>query len=474
MYDVIIIGAGAVGCAIARELSRFSIDILVLEAAADCAAETSRANSGIVHAGYDAKPGSHKGRLNAAANRMFDRLSRELDFPFRRSGALVLAFHEHDLPELERLREQGERNGVPGLEILDAQAIRRREPNIAAGAALALYVPSNGLVSPYEMTIAYAENAVQNGVKIQFGQRVAAIEKQKDGFTVKTDSRIYQTRTVVNAAGLFADRINNMVSESTFTILPRKGEYVLYDKAVGDHVNHTLFQLPTRLGKGVLVTPTVEGNLLIGPNAVDQTDRTDDTTTAAGNAEILEKAALSVRDIPYRQSIKRFAGLRAQSDRKDFILEEAPDAPGFFNAAGIDSPGISCAPLIGGEIARLVAAWLQPALNPAFEPVRPPVRRFREMTPEQQNRLIAENPLYGHIVCRCETVSEGEIVDAIRRPAGATTVDGIKYRTRAGLGRCQSGFCSPRIAGILARELGIDMTEITQSGGGSYLFVSRE
>ncbi len=475
MTDVLIIGGGICGSAIARELSRYDIGVTVLEKGVDVSSGTSKANSGIVHAGFDAEPDTLKGKLNAKSNAMFDRLAKELDFSFRRSGALVLCFDEADMPKLEELKARGEKNGVDGLTIINREELLKLEPNISDNAVAALYAPTSGIVCPYEMTIAFAENAAQNGAEFKFNERAISVSKEGEIFTVKTESgHEYKSKILINAAGLYADEINNMLSEYKLKIQPRKGEYSLFDKAVFGFVNHTIFQLPTKLGKGVLVTPTVEGNMLIGPNAEDVNDKTDVSTTAEGHKEIFEKAELSVKNIPYKQIIKSFSGLRAHEAGNDFIIGEVADCENFINVAGIESPGLSSAPAIALMVVDIIKEKhsLRPKDN--FDPCRRPVIRFRDLDNEARDRVIKENPAYGRIVCRCETVTEGEIIDAIHRPLGATTVDGVKRRTRAGLGRCQSGFCSPRLVEILARELGVDITEVRNSVNGSNILVGKD
>lgn len=473
MFDVIIIGAGVIGCSAARELAKYKLDICVLEKCEDIADGTSKANSGIVHAGFDAVPGSLKAKLNAKGNAMFDKLSKELDFPFRRTGSLVLCFDENSISKLQLLKKQADENGVPDAEIINKEKIKELEPNITDNVFAALYAPTGGIVCPYEMTIAFAENAYENGVKFQLDTTVTDIEKHNDGYTVVTDKGCFRTKLIVNAAGTFADEINNMVSGNKINIIPRKGEYCLFDKAAGSLVSRTIFQLPTELGKGVLVTPTVDGNLLVGPNAVDTDDKDNFETTKEGLDEILKKASESVKKLPMNQIITSFSGLRAHEVNDDFIIGEAPDAENFINAAGIESPGISCAPTIAVMLKDIVTDKLKTEKKDDFNPVRHGIKKFREMNNEERRKLIAENPEYGKIICRCETVTEGEIIDSIRRPLGARSLDGVKRRTRAGMGRCQSGFCSTRIVSILAKELGIPLTEVTKSGGESKLLVSK-
>lgn len=473
MFDVTIIGSGVIGSVIARELSRYKLNICVVEKDLDVANGTSKANSAIVHAGFDAKPDTLKGKLNAKGNKMFDKLSKELDFPFKRIGSLVLCFDKNEAGNLDKLKKQGEENGVPDLEILNADRVRKMEPNLSKDVVAALYAPTGGIVCPYEMTIALAENAADNGVKFELDTEVLSIKKVNDVYEIKTDKGDIESKIVINAAGVFADKINNMVSSNKIEIIPRKGEYCLFDKAVGNTVSRTIFQLPTKMGKGVLVTPTVDGNLLIGPDAEDVSDKEDVTTTSAGIDFILEKAKLSINEIPMRQVITSFSGLRAHSTLGDFIIGESEDSEGFINVAGIESPGLSSAPAIGELVKNIVVQKLSPQENEKFNPIRKGIPKFREMSNDERRKLIAEDHRYGKIICRCETVTEGEIVNSIKRTLGARTLDGVKKRTRAGMGRCQSGFCSPRVVEILARELKMSPEDVTKFGKNSNILVGK-
>ncbi len=473
MYDVAIIGAGVIGCSIAREMSRYELRVCVLEKSSDAAAGTTKANSAIVHAGFDAKPYSLKGRLNAKGNAMFDRLSEELDFPFKRIGAFVLCFDEKDLYKLEELKKQGETNGVPGLVILSKGEIKKLEPNISDDVVAALYAPSSGIVCPYEMTIALAENANCNGVEFRFETEVTKIEKNNKGYLINTSNGEIEASLTVNAAGVHADEMNNMVSNKKLNIVPRKGQYLLFDKEAGNLVSKTIFQLPTAMGKGVLVTPTVDGNLLLGPNAIDVEDKNDLITSKDGMDEIVNKGRLSVKDLPLNKVITSFSGLRAHSEADDFIIGEAYDAENFINAAGIESPGLSSAPSIAQVIENIIVQKLKPKKNENFNPIRKGIPKFRELSNEERNKLIKERPEYGKIVCRCEVVTEGEIIDSIRRPLGARSLDGVKRRTRAGMGRCQAGFCSAKIVDILAKELNVAPTEVTKFGGDSKVLMEK-
>lgn len=474
MFDVTIVGAGVIGSSIARELSKYDLKICVLEKGPDVAVGTSKANSGIVHGGHDATPGTLKAKLNVRGNELYAKAVEELDFPYKKNGSFILCFDEAEIPGLEELKARGEKNGVPGLEILSKEKVLEMEPNINDDVAGALYVPTGGIVCPYEMTIAYAENAYTNGVEFKLEHEVKNIIKEDNGkgFILETNQGKIETKLVINAAGLYSDKLNNMLSKNKIEIIPRKGEYCLFDKTAGSMATRTLFQLPTKLGKGVLVTPTVDGNLLIGPNAVDMDDKTDVDTTREGLDDILEKAKKTFKVIPMRQVITSFAGLRPHTVN-DFIIGEAEDVPGFINVTGIESPGLSSAPAIAEMVEGIIVEKLSPAKNEKFNPIRKSIPKFREMTNEQRKAIIKKNPAYGKIVCRCETVTEGEIIECIKRPLGAKSLDGVKKRTRAGLGRCQSGFCSTRVVSILARELNIPETEVTKAGGKSKLLIGK-
>ena len=471
MYDVIIIGAGVTGCAVARYLSRYQGSALVLERAEDVCCGTSKANSAIIHAGFDAAHGSLMAKMNVQGNRMLPELAKELDFPFRRNSSLVVCMSEEDMPRLRALYENGEKNGVEGLEIVDAQRLHELEPNVSKNAVAALWAPTGGIVCPFNMTIALAENANANGVDFRFNTKVTGFTRGEEGWTVHTEQGDFQTRYVVNAAGVYADVLHNMVSARKLHITPRRGDYCLLDRQVGGFVSHTVFQLPGKLGKGVLVSPTVHGNIIVGPTAIDIEDRDGTNTTAAGLEELIAKAGISVDNLPIRQTITSFAGLRAHEDHHEFVIGEAEDAPGFVDCAGIESPGLTSAPAIGLTVAELLREKLGLRKKEDFIATRKGLLDPKSLTKEAYQALIRENPAYGQIICRCEQVTEGEIIDAIRRPLGARSLDGVKRRTRAGMGRCQAGFCSPRVLEILARELGVSQAEITKCGGASRLIV---
>ena len=472
--DVIIIGAGVTGCAIARELSRYQLDICVIEKESDICEGTSKANSGIVHGGFDAKPGTLNARLNVQGNAMMEELSKKLDFPFQRNGSMVVCQSAEEMPVLEELKQRGLTNGVKDMRILSRTEALEMEPNLADSVYAALLVPSGGIVCPFGLNIALAENAAANGVAFRLETEVLSIEKLPEtdaaacgmcnGYLVHTDKGDLQTRFLINAAGVYADKFHNMVSERKLHITPRRGDYLLLDRTAGGHVHHTIFQLPSEYGKGVLVTPTVHGNLMVGPTAIDIEDREATATTAEGLAQVMEKCGKSVKDVPLKQVITSFAGLRAHEDGGEFIIGEAEDAKGFIDAAGIESPGLSSAPAIGQYVREIMEGLTELKEKSRFIETRKGIVRFAECSREVQQELIRQNPAYGKIICRCETITEGEILDAIHRLLGATTLDGIKRRTRAGMGRCQAGFCMPKVMDILARELGLELKDIRKNG----------
>ncbi len=472
MLDVIVIGGGVIGCSVARSLARYDLQIALLEKAADICEGQSKANTAIVHGGYDAKPHTLKAKYNVLGNRMFQTLCSELDVPLKWNTSLVVCFSEDDIPKLEELKSQGEINGVPKLSIIGSEELQRREPALSQDACAALLVETGGIVCPYELTIANAENAAENGVRFYRNAEVTKIEKAGGCWIVKSKAGTFKTKAVINCAGLYSDVINSMVSKDDFKILPRRGEYYILDKKYADMFHASVFQLPTALGKGILVSPTVDGTVLVGPTAEDIEDRSDSRTTPEGLAKALRFGRMTWENIPLRDVITTFSGIRAHSDRNDFILGEARDAPLFFNAGGIESPGLTSSPAIARDLAQMVAERLGAKTSPRFNPARKAIPKFREMDDIQRARAIAANPDYAKIVCRCETVTEAEIREAIRRPVGARTIDGIKRRTRAGMGRCQAGFCTPRTIQILCEELNLSPLDITKFGANSRLLHS--
>jgi glycerol-3-phosphate dehydrogenase len=474
MYDVAVIGAGIIGCSISRVLSRYKINVVLIEKEADVADCTTKANSAIIHAGYDAKPGTLKAKFNVLGNPMFEKLCQELDVPYKIPGSLVLAFDEEDMETINKLYEQGIINGINGMEILDREKVLDMEPRVNKEVVGGLYAATCGIVGPWELAIAQAENAAENGVEILLNSEVKDIKKQETVYSIFTSNRTIDARYIINCAGLNADRINNMVAAESFKISPRRGEYNIFDKSVGDIVNTVVFPCPSKLGKGILVSPTVHGNLLIGPNAEDIYDKEAFETTSEGLQFIKEGAERSVPNLPYNSIITSFSGLRARCERDDFIIEEALDAKGFINVAGIESPGLTSSPAIAEyvvELLRDICGGLKEKED--YKTGRRKMIRFNELSEAERKELVKRDSRYGRIICRCETVTEGEIVDAIHRKAGATTVDGVKRRVRPGSGRCQGGFCGPRVMEILARELNKDINEVVKDSKGSFILDHR-
>lgn len=475
-YDVAIIGAGVIGSLTARELSKYNLKTALLEAANDVAMGATKANSAIVHAGFDAKPGTLKAKYNVIGCELMPSVCKELNVPYKNNGSLVVAFSQEEKETIKDLYERGLQNGVPQLRILDEEELKALEPNLAPEACGALLAASAGIVCPYELTIAAAENAVKNGVEFKRNCKVEGISFEDGVFTLKTTLGEIRTKYVINASGTHSDEISAMIGDHSFQIIVRRGEYFVLDKAVGNTVSHTIFQCPTKMGKGILVTPTVDGNLLIGPTAEDvaKEEKDNTATTPNGLGLVKEYAVKSCPSVSTRNAITSFTGMRAHPDVDDFILGPSKVNPQFIHASGIESPGLSSAPAIAQYLAGVtVEAIGGVAENESFNGERKEVFRFRHASDDEKREAIAKNPAYGRIVCRCESITEGEIVDAINAPAGARDVDGVKRRTRAGMGRCQGGFCGSKVVEILARELGCEINEITKFGGGSNILFDK-
>lgn len=478
MYDAIIIGAGVIGCAIARELAKYKLKVCLIEKSEDVSTGSTKANSGIVHGGYNEKHGSIKAKFSLPGNRMFQKLDDELHFGFAKIGSLLLGFTDADAIEIQKIYENGLKNGVTDLEIVNSDFLKQKEPNLNPNVKTALYSPSAGIIPSYEFAIALAENAVENGVELKLNSEVIAIEKT-DHFVVTTRSDIepqtahLKAKRIINAAGLYADEIAGMVGMNEFTIAPKQGQYLLFDKTQGPLVNKVIFQVPTPNSKGVLVTRTYHGNLLIGPDAVSIEDK-DYLDTNEKNINYVVKAAQqSVPTFDLRKTITAFSGNRAVPSTGDFIIEESK-VKGFINAAGIESPGLTSAPAIAVYVAELLAqSGIELKPKHDFNPERRPYNNVASMAYEDLQELIKKNPAYGRIVCRCETISEGEIIDALKRPIPINSLDAIKRRTRAGMGTCQAGFCTPKILEIIINELKVPAEKITKKGGTSIMITGR-
>jgi len=470
---IVIIGGGVIGCAAARELSAFDADILLLDRAADVAEGASKANSGLVHAGFDAIPGTQKARFNVEGSRMFEALCKQLCVPYRRSGAMVLAFNKRQIDVLHALLEQGKTNGVYGLEIIGRERVLALEEHTNPAVEGALLAPSAAITSPYELTFALADHAGVNGVEFQLNTSVGKISKSNRGYCLDTSKGSIEADILLNCAGTGAGKLHNQISGRRMNIVPRKGEYYLLDHEIEPMFSHTMFQTPTEMGKGILVTPTAHDGLMLGPTALDIQDDTDVSTTADALKQIREITTLTWPQESLKTVVTTFAGIRAREDGGDFIVGAVDGARGAYEAIGIDSPGLSSAPAIGRYIAALIADDYQ--LKRKAKQIPPLVRPkpFAEMTVDEKQQAYLQDPAYGSVVCRCEQITEAEIRAAIRRPVGATTVDGVKRRTRAGMGRCQGGFCSPRVMEILSEELDLKINQITKCGGGSRMLSNR-
>lgn len=475
IFDVVIVGAGVIGGMLARELSKYKLSVCILEKENDVAMGASRANSGIIHGGYDPVPGTLKATLNSQGVELLFETAKELSVPCKRNGSMVCAFSAEEDMLIHELYEQGQKNGITGLNILSGDEARAIEPNLSSAVTKVLHVINAGIICPYELTIAAVGNAMDNGVVLLRNFIVCSISHENDIFTVSaSDSQQVQCRFLVNCAGGYSDTIARMAGDHSFTITPRAGEYMLLDKAEGSRVNHTLFQCPTAAGKGILVSPTVDGNLLVGPTAKVVETATSNDTTAAGLAEVERLAAKSVPSVNFRQVITSFTGVRASAKGGEFILKASASVPGLVHAGAIDSPGLTCCVSIAKYLTNILkeeGLALEEKEN--WNGQRENPHAFREMTDEEKNSFIQNHPEYGKIVCRCETVTEGEILHAIHSNPPATDIDGIKRRTRSGMGRCQGGFCGPYVMELISKELSIPIEQITKFGGNSYMVIGR-
>ncbi|VBB06986.1 fad dependent oxidoreductase [Lucifera butyrica] len=470
MYDVCIIGAGVVGMNIARELSKYKLRIGILEKADDVSCGCSKANSGIVHGGYSDEPGTLKAELCVRGNRMYKALEEKLHFGYRQTGSLVLAFREEELPMLEELYDYGIKNGVGGLAIINGDQAREREPYLSQEVIAALYCADAGVVSPYEFVIALAENAVENGAELHLNKEVTAIRRQDGYFVLTAGDEEFSATYVINAAGIYSDRIACMAGIDDYRISPRRGQYVLLDKDQNYLVKSVIFQVPTKLGKGILVTTTYHGNLMIGPNAEEIDDKDDVGTDEKTLEFIVRTARKSVPGFDMRKALTSFAGNRPHSNQRDWVIE-GERIPGLINLIGIDSPGLTSSPAIALKVAGLLRqAGLSLVKKESFQPCRRPIIRKKDATFDGDINAAEPDK---HIICRCEVVTEAEIIDSLHRGIAVKSMDAVKRRTRAGMGRCQGTFCSPRVRQLIASELGIPIEEVTQQGMGSSTLAQR-
>ena len=475
IYDVAIIGAGVIGGMLARELSRYKLNVCLLEKENDVAMGASRANSGIIHGGYDPVPGTLKAKLNTEGVEQLFKAAQELSVPCRRNGSMVCAFSPDEEPLLEELYRQGQENHIPGLSIISGDEARELEPNLSPSVTKVLRVTNAGIISPYELTIAAVGNAMDNGVQLKRNFPVNHIKKTGSCFYIQTESGEEITANyLVNCAGCYSDTVAKLAGDDSFTIIPRAGEYMLLDKAEGRRVDHTLFQCPTKDGKGILVSPTVHGNLLVGPTASRVESPDSKETTREGLASVEKLSTKSVPSVNFRQVITSFTGIRASEISGDFIIRVSKRIPKLIHAAAIDSPGLTCCVSIAQYLIRLLRdQGLDLREKAVWNGNRQDTNAFQAMSDEDKDRYIKEHPAYGKVVCRCEGISEGEILQAIRTNPPARDVDGVKRRTRSGMGRCQGGFCGPAVMSLISKELGIPMEKVTKSGKDSYMLTGR-
>ncbi|MBQ7369908.1 MAG: NAD(P)/FAD-dependent oxidoreductase [Clostridia bacterium] len=469
MYDVLVIGGGVVGGLILRELTKYRLRVALVEKEDDVSMGQSRANSGIVHAGYDAAVGTLKAKFNLIGNRMMPSLAKDLGVKYVNNGSLVVAFSKEEIETLYELKSRGEQNGVAGLQVIDRTELLKLEPNISEEAVGALLAPTGGIVCPYELTIASIGNAMDNGAELFCGFDVCGIERAQDGFTVQSVSgQEIQAKVLINCAGIGGGKIASLLGDSII-VKGRRGQYILLDRESGDLVKHTLFFTPTKKGKGILVSPTVDGNIILGPTAEEIEDDNVETTSI-GLENVTAGAKKMCKNVPLYNTITSFAGTRAYTDKHDFILEESEASPNAIHCLGIESPGLTASPAIAKYVVEeLVSKHFELVKNEDFQPIRKPDYFFKNLSLEEKNEMIQKDPSYGKIVCRCEQITEGEIVRAVRENPPARNIDAVKRRTRAGMGRCQGGFCQPYVAELIARELQIPLEQVTKSGGESYL-----
>lgn len=472
MFDVIVIGCGVVGAATAYNLSKYNVKIGILEAENDVATGTTKANSAIIHAGYDPKPGTLMAKLNVEGSRITKEICEKLDVPYKQVGSLVVAFDEEGMERIKKLFLQGQANKVPNLEILDAEQVRRREPRVSDMAIGALYAPTAAIVNPWELCLSMAQIAVENGAQLYLNNKVTAIEKTDYGFLVTTGSGQYQAKTIFNASGIYADKIHDMVAKHTFTIQPRSGQYFLLDKSEGEKARQIIFQCPVGETKGVLIAPTVHGNLIVGPDSTLAEE--SNVKTSLEGLDFIKKAGLkSIPTINYKENIRNFAGLRAACEIDDFIISEATDTKGFFDLAGIKSPGLSAAAAIGELSCKMLCDYGMELIKKTSFIDKRKVLRFKELSQEEKSSLIQQNPAYARVICRCETITEGEIMDGIHTPIPPVSIDGVKRRAGAGMGRCQGGFCSPRVMEILAEVQKKELYEVLQDTAGTVVLMGK-
>ena len=467
--DIVIIGAGAVGSAIARELSKYQLDVTVVEKSADVGGDASKSNSAIIHTGYDAKPGTLESQLVVAANPMYDEICKDLDIPFDRIGAILPAFNDEQMEQLPAIKHKAMMNRVYDVEYKTREELLEMEPELNPEVKGGLYIPRESIIDPFLFVIALAENAADNGVKFELATKVIGIE-QKDGAvtTVKTDKGDIECKYVINAAGLFCDEIASYVGKNDYTVTPRKGQFYILDKKTSCKVNYIVLPIPTKITKGKLMCPTIHGNMLVGPTAEDLLDKEDKSTNKEGLDSIAADVRKMIPNVNLRDSITQYCGLRPHRNPEGVNIDMYDDLKGYVNISGVRSTGLTNSVAVGKYVAdMLIESGMKAEPKTDFIKTRKGTPHFVALSAEEKAELIAKDPRYGNVICRCETITEGQICDAINRTLGARTVDGVKRRLRAGMGRCQGGFCGPRVIEIIARELGISPDEVCKNDKGS-------
>lgn len=473
MFDVAIIGAGVIGATIFRELTKYNLKIVVIDKENDVSMGSSKANSAIVHAGYDPKIGTLMAKYNVKGSLMFEELCKDLSVPYKNNGSLIIGFNDNDMKKINDLYENGNKIGVKGLKILSKKEILDKEKNLNPNVLGGLYAPTSGIVGPFEFTIALIENGVLNGGKVKLKSEIVKIEKDKTFKLITSNKEIIEAKYVINAAGVYADNIHNLIAKESFKITPIKGQYYVLDKNQGELVSHTIFQCPSELGKGVLITPTAHGNLLVGPNS-EECKTKESSSTTRESLEFIKDTAMKTTDkINFGESIRNFSGLRANPDKEDFIVEENNYVKGFIDVAGIKSPGLSSSPAIALDVVKILEkSGLKLEENKGFNPIRKQTW-FMGLSEKEKDEIIRKDPRYGRVICRCENITEGEIVEVIKNCFGSITLDGVKRRCRPGMGRCQGGFCMPIVQEIIARELNLNIEDVVLEKDNSYILISK-
>lgn len=474
MFDCIIIGAGVIGASVARSLSKYKLNTLVLEKENDVGDGASGANSAIIHSGYDPKPGTLKAKLNVMGNPMLYKVCEELDVEAKNIGSITLANDDEEVKTLKELAKRSEENGVP-YQLLNREELIEIEPNITKQVKMGLLAPTAGIVNPFELVVALMENAIDNGVKLNLNEEVVGISRTDNGFVVKTNKDQYETKYVINCSGVYSDKVNDMVNDHFFTINPRRGEYFVLDHFDNNYIKHTLFNVPTNKGKGILVSPTTHYNYLVGPSADEIDDRDSVATVKEVLDNVKQNAKRLVDNVPYQYQIRTFSGVRAVSDNNDFIIEET--SHGFINVAGIQSPGLASSQAIALEVENIFLNSFgkenKLEKNENYNPRRRPMIRLNERSIEERQELIKQNPKFGRIICRCEQITEGEVLDILNRSCPPHTIKGVKKRVRPGFGKCQGGFCESLVMNILTKHYGVDKTDICYGKEGSYILLGK-